>query len=158
MTKVFYLLVLATAGLELAASQTISCYDCDPQNFASGCGDPVGNAVRSSPCTVDADVVNGTSICVSAFLNVTGGTTNATGIYRGCRTLGPAVADFCDWFRQETQNANTTVLTCVSCNTTRCNTIGFTDAGGSGAHNIFASSVFILIFNAVLVTLLSGRE
>ncbi|XP_018571659.1 uncharacterized protein LOC108911255 [Anoplophora glabripennis] len=140
MTKLFYLLILATASLELAASQTISCYDCDPQSFVSGCDDPIGNAVRSTPCIVDPEVVNGTSICVSAFLNVTGGATNATGIYRGCRTLGPAVADFCDWFRQETQNANITVVTCVSCNTTRCNSIHFKDFTGSGAHYIFASN------------------
>ncbi|KAJ8915182.1 hypothetical protein NQ315_000435 [Exocentrus adspersus] len=157
-SKSIYSFVFLTLAINWVSSQSISCYDCDPNNFASDCGDPVGNTVRSTPCTPDANVVNGTSLCVSAYLYVTGGTTNASGIYRGCNTLRPDVSDFCDWFKEERQGFNATLISCVACNTTRCNTIGFTEDGKAGAPSIFASSVFVLLCNALLILLLKERN
>ncbi|KAJ8959167.1 hypothetical protein NQ318_022428 [Aromia moschata] len=152
--KILCSLVCVLGFVVLVTCQDISCYDCDPRNFGSDCGDPVGNNVRVSRCT--PAVENGTSLCLSAYLNFTG-SPNDTGIYRGCKTLRQDVSNFCDWFVEENSSQNLTVVSCEPCNATRCNTIGFREDGSSGAPS-FTTAIFVILMNAMLLLIVNLHE
>ncbi|KAJ8983562.1 hypothetical protein NQ317_006607 [Molorchus minor] len=137
--------------LFLALAQELRCYDCDPRNYASDCVNPIENSVPTAICNPD----NGTSICLSAYLTYSGQLNNETGIHRGCANLRQGVADFFEWYREENNSQNLTVTSCVSCNSTRCNTIMLNSDGSSGTNSV-SSMVFVLIINAAFVVLVNS--
>lgn len=80
-----------------------------------------------------------------------------TGIYRGCALWKQDVKDFCDWYTEDLRYRNETILntaivkSCITCNGSRCNTIGFKVDGTSRAVNNIGTA---LVLNVIILLLL----
>ncbi|CAG9767427.1 unnamed protein product [Ceutorhynchus assimilis] len=133
------------------SSTNVYCYDCDPKNNPEACANPVRNGVKQTLCNqLPRKHENSTFICLSANITFYGHLSNETGIYRGCQEQEASVESFCDYFKEETDNNNTQVVSCVPCNTTRCNNITFR-ADGSPDDNSNNGSSFVDVTLMVII-------
>ncbi|CAH1977310.1 unnamed protein product [Acanthoscelides obtectus] len=94
-------------------------------------------------------------MCLSAFYIGKGDKTHKTGVYRGCFARRPDVRDQCEYFREQNQQENVNVVSCLPCTEARCNVHLFDDKGlpkNSVTKN--ASSVLLtFVINILIVSI-----
>ncbi|KAL1497973.1 hypothetical protein ABEB36_008849 [Hypothenemus hampei] len=140
---------------QVTSGTNLVCYDCDPANNNDLCASPSQSGVQQVNCDQKHPnrEENSTLICTSAYVEFFGTEVNKTGIYRGCNVQGASVSDFCDFFKQETDNRNANLKSCLSCNETRCNNVTFS-ATGEINGSCLANTIISLTIAGILFSLL----
>ncbi|XP_030759193.1 uncharacterized protein LOC115884684 [Sitophilus oryzae] len=144
--------VILLVTFSFALSQTIQCYDCDPVDEGEKCGDPATSVPKLLNCNKEfgPPESNSTYICLSAYIKYSSNDT-LTGVYRGCKSQKSDVESYCDFFKEEIDGPNATVISCTTCTDSLCNNQTFSLSGNLNDAVSLQYVVFPLVLSLVFL-------
>nr|CAH7722869.1 unnamed protein product [Callosobruchus chinensis] len=152
MKQLNFCFVFTVFCVSTVAAETLRCYDCDPNPEHDGdkCVDPQNLNARLIIC----NATKGETMCLSAFYIGKGDKKYKSGVYRGCFAPRTDAKNQCEFFKEQNQQENVDIVSCLSCTDARCNVHLFDDKGSpkNSVSKHASSIIFISVINILFIS------